>query len=793
MAEPVASRKVPLLVAALWLGMAASLAWITHECLLGHVEHRLTASQIRGDRVALAILPAPTYPWPVELDLRLLEDGWPMGPRLEGPRSVSETGGGAYAYPARAGSGLQRYTALYFTASDGTEPRRNGRQYTARYPRRALPATFALLLACWVIVPLAAIRVAKPLAASPPGRSTFGVVQGAVFASGLLYSLFALQAWLPPSNAPWLLAVAVAGALPFLASLPVPRASVPTWCLWCAGLAVWALFTSLAGTSYASPGPALEFLAVSAGGVAIYLGARGSLERAWPSLILALFTLAAVASLARDAGFHLDDRLASLGLSGRWMEDIENPWTSKFLGHWLLVTFWCALAGFGLSSRSRRVDTALVSSLGIVAVWMNGTKSAFGALLLSIVVAGGAMLRPREIRRLMVVTLALGVLSAPLLAAIPWRVHSRLPHLADGPLGALEMDVRGGVWEFSRRLISLHPLDGWGFGASAELPGRQLSIADALGVEPGGPDAVLSHHPTLAGGHPHNAALLTWLDLGLVGALLVAGLLTAVGRSIAAVEPSRRTHAALLGLLTVNATFLVFNYPAWEPEVASILWMSAVLASSVLPRPQVGRREIVRNGFVVLLILGFGCAVLLQDGASRWLTARELRTREPVLASDASTLEVDDEVRELEYAESLDAGAELVEGGPGGPPLLRGWAFDPSGAGAPDLVLVFVGSRLVGTVVPERPSPQAFARAERHDVRALVSGFELPIEPDRLDLDAPVTLVVLRAGSTLARELPALSAPEGLTAAGRENAGSPAGAARTAAPRSAGRRESPVP
>lgn len=762
-AEPIASRKTLLMVAALWLIVAISLAWITYACLLGHVEHRLAGGRILTDTVALSILPAPAFPWPGELRVRLLEDGRPLGPRVDGPSSVSEAGGGAYAAPVRDGSGLHRYTALYFTASDGTVPLGNGRTYTARYPRRGLPASFALLLACWVILPLAAVRASKTLADSRPDQTApVGVAAWSVLVSGFLYTLFALQAWLPPSNAPWLLAVVVAGVAPFLASLPASRASLPGWLAWLAGLLVWVLLTSLGGSSYASPPMALGFLAVSAGGVLLYFGARGGLEqneRHGPSLTLVLFTLTAGLSLARAAGFDLASGLASLELSSLWWERIENLWTSKFLGHWLLVTFWCTLAAFGASSRSRRSDTALVSSLVIVAIWLTGSKSALVALLLSIAVAGGAMLRPRAVRRLVVVALVFGVLSAPLLAAVPWRVQSRLPgHLADGPLGALEMDVRGGVWEFSRRLISLHPVDGWGFGASAALPGGDLPIAEALGVEPESPDAVLARHPVLAGGHPHNAALLTWLDLGLIGALLVAGLLVAVGRSIAGVKEHRHTHAALLGLLTVTATFLIFNYPVWEPEVASILWMTAVLAAAVLPQPAVAHLALLRSGAAVLLILTMGGSILAWDRADRWWTAREVREGRAVLDLEAGRIVVGGEALPLEHGGLLDAGAEFLHWEPGGTALMRGWVYGPPGAGAPDAVLVFVGSELADVVWPELPSPEAFARSESRDVRALVSGFLLRLQPDRLDLEEPVTVVALRPKGAVAAELPPLAA-----------------------------------
>jgi hypothetical protein len=89
---------------------------------------------------------------------------------------------------------------------------------------------------------------------------------------------------------------------------------------------------------------------------------------------------------------------------------------------------------------------------------------------------------------------------------------------------------------------------------------------------------------------------------------------------------------------------------------------------------------------------------------------------------------------------------------------MSGWAYGPPGAEPPDAVLVFVGPDLAGIAWPERPSPEAFARTDRGDVRALVSGFLLRLEPDRLDLGAPVTVVALRPDGALARELAPLVA-----------------------------------
>jgi|GEM_PF-2259946 len=759
---PLEGRRTLLLVLCLWLLVGCFLAWISAACLLGHVEYALSPDLIQGWAVARVALPATPYPWPVMDRLQVLEDGHPLGPQVNDAREVR---GGAYATSVRLHSGAQRLRLLQFSSSDGSIPRRNGRSYVVRFPRRRLPGSIALLLLCWITLPGATVRLSRARTVASSDSGVSDVVGWSLLVSGGLYSLFAAQAWLLPANTSWLLLAAAPALAPFLARLVAGRVSSPTWLPWLAGLLVWALGTAFGGSSYASPATAGIVIAVSVGGLVLYFGFRGGLTRSpelGASMLLGLFTVVAASILVREAGFDLSTVLASVGLSSSWTGGVTNPWTTKFLSHWLLVVTWCTLAAMARSGRGDRWRLVFVAALGVGALWVAGSKSALSALVLSVAIGSAGLRWPAAVRRLLVSGLVVGVLLAPLLAGVPWRLHSALPsRLVQGPLQGLEMGVRGGVWEVSRRLISLHPWTGWGFGASRGLPVRNVPMHDVLGFDSASEPKALSRVAALPGGHPHNVALLTWLDLGLIGALLVAGLLVAVGRSIAGVEEHKRVHATLLGLLTVNATFLAFNYPAWEPEVQSILWMSVVLAAALLPRAVMGRRELFRDGLVVFLILAVGGTSLLWGQLSHWLTLWELRHEQTVLVPEDDLLLTGDEIRHLEYGGDLDAGAELVAAPDGSGTLIRGWAYGPPGAPTPEEVLVFVGSDLVGGGRPERPTPEVFARSSSRDVRALVSGFLLWVEPERVDLGAPVTVVALRSDGALARELPPLSASQG--------------------------------
>jgi len=724
------------------------------------VEYTVSKQQMGRGVVEAYRVPAPPFPWPQSLHVEVLEDGRPLGPEVEGREAVVEEGDGAFAVVVREGSGIRRYGVVYFSASDGSKIRANGRQYVVRHSRWQLPAAFAFVLVLWTVFPLSVLRLTKVFI--PSARDAAAPIEvGAwsVLVAGSLYSVFAAQAWLPPSNVSWLLLVVTAGVAPFLANVREVASRVPGWLPWIAGFGVWAAATSFGGSSYASPGTAMGFLAVMAGGILLYFGLRGSLQDSaerGPTLLFVLFCLTVVLSLAREAGFGVTSWLASLELSPVWKDGLVNSWTTKFLSHWTLVVAWCTFAALSNSRRGRRWSMSLVAVIAVLTIAMMGSKSAIVAFGLSGLVALTSY-RWKSVRHVVIAGLVGCVLFAPLWAAVPWRVGASLPtRLTEGPLSGLEMDARGGVWEFGRKLVLLRPLRGWGFGASVGLPAREVPMTVALDLDPETTGKHLSREAALPGGHPHNAALLTWLDLGLIGSLLLAGLIWSTGRSIGAVE-DRQAQASLLGVLTANACILAFNYPAWQPEIQSILWMSGVLGAALLPRPAVRRRELLLTVGGVFLVLVLGGVSLAQGRVERWLTIRELRANGVVLRPQEGVLAVGDEAREVVYDERLNAEAELMGSGAGEPAIIRGWAFGPPGVGASAPFLVFVGSDLAGVVWPELPSPGLFAQTRPRDVRALVSGFLVPVDPEHLDLEAPVTIGVLQRGRIVAKELPPLS------------------------------------
>ncbi|HSL84336.1 MAG TPA: hypothetical protein VLF66_16300, partial [Thermoanaerobaculia bacterium] len=224
-----------VLDASLLLTAAALLVWISAACLFLDVEHEFSGEQIHQGRfLAYVHLPGRWDHWPGESRLQVLETGQLMAPRVADRREILAARGGAYALRSR---GLWKSSVLYFTATDGSDPRQNGRRYIVRYPRRQLPASMALLLASWIILPLVAFRYSRRRAGSSgKGRASLDIAAWSVVVTGSLYTLFAVQAWLPQLNVAWFMAI-VGVALPlFLRSLIGRELRLPAWSPWIAGL-----------------------------------------------------------------------------------------------------------------------------------------------------------------------------------------------------------------------------------------------------------------------------------------------------------------------------------------------------------------------------------------------------------------------------------------------------------------------------------------------------------------------------------------------------------------------------
>jgi O-antigen ligase len=105
---------------------------------------------------------------------------------------------------------------------------------------------------------------------------------------------------------------------------------------------------------------------------------------------------------------------------------------------------------------------------------------------------------------------------------------------------------------------------GWGFDASRDLPG-----SDAIAYKGG------AHLPL----HPHNAALQIWLELGIPGVLIAAGIVIQLLRGLVGFAPRRRAAATGAAVLTMYGLIALMSFGIWQNWWVVTAWLAALIAA----------------------------------------------------------------------------------------------------------------------------------------------------------------------------------------------------------------------
>jgi O-antigen ligase len=140
------------------------------------------------------------------------------------------------------------------------------------------------------------------------------------------------------------------------------------------------------------------------------------------------------------------------------------------------------------------------------------------------------------------------------------------------------------VWDFTAQRIAEKPILGWGLEASRAMPGGRAqpdaATLDRLNIRaPAQRDFLAMSHVEVMPLHPHNGALQLWLELGVIGALIGAALMLALG-----IAASRSAAPAVgAGMLASAAVTGMLSFGLWQAWwVASLLL--AIIALVLVPR-----------------------------------------------------------------------------------------------------------------------------------------------------------------------------------------------------------------
>lgn len=172
------------------------------------------------------------------------------------------------------------------------------------------------------------------------------------------------------------------------------------------------------------------------------------------------------------------------------------------------IALFLPLATALLAAERRHLLLGALWAIGLAAIGLSISHSAKLGLLVAILVLVPALLAPLLVHRIVAIASVVVFLAMPFLAPIandlvPARVHEAV--------GYGSLTIRGEIWAETAPFVRQKPVLGWGIEASHALPG----LPEAAGLAP-------AQRDLLSWGHPHNAPLQIWLELGLVGALLAA-------------------------------------------------------------------------------------------------------------------------------------------------------------------------------------------------------------------------------------------------------------------------------
>lgn len=279
------------------------------------------------------------------------------------------------------------------------------------------------------------------------------------------------------------------------------------------------------------------------------------------------------------------DRTAWVAV-GRLAWDMDSDTTVIALLVWP-VAGW--LIRFGQCRKA--MGLLVLALIGVVVVHDLAAK-------LAMVLGGAAWLvgrwRPRPLLAAIAALAIVGSLLAPVVATHipPPEVSARWSWLPGSAHHRLT------IWSFTARHIAEKPLFGWGYDGARAIPGGKtiVPVVRLAGCPQAAPPVELPGYDRPIPGdcvlweeslplHPHDAWLQVWLELGAVGAGLIAWLLW---RLILPVGSGRRDgQAVAAATLTAGLLICSVSFGVWQSWWLSTLWIAGGLVLPLLrPAPE---------------------------------------------------------------------------------------------------------------------------------------------------------------------------------------------------------------
>ena len=230
------------------------------------------------------------------------------------------------------------------------------------------------------------------------------------------------------------------------------------------------------------------------------------------------------------------------------------------------MMLWPALYGLHQAGKIRLALGLAV--LAAVSIFLNQSMAAKGAVLIGWTVWGIERVLPTIGVKLVRAAVVIFLLGFPF-AAQHLPTPDKLDKWEGVHTSALHRMV---IWRYVADHIAEKPIAGWGY-ESSRIIGHKETFSTTL------PSGIVLTGEILPL-HPHNETLQVWLELGAVGAGLLAVFLWVV---IGSLQKSEYRHAAPYAAAMIAGTFFICNvsYGIWQSWWTSCVWLTAALLAAI--------------------------------------------------------------------------------------------------------------------------------------------------------------------------------------------------------------------
>lgn len=203
--------------------------------------------------------------------------------------------------------------------------------------------------------------------------------------------------------------------------------------------------------------------------------------------------------------------------------------------------------------------------------------------------AGGiGWFAPRKISAVLFILVPVIVLATPLAVSSLPKESSLTPYF---PPSAMH---RMAIWRFTTERLQERPVFGWGLENARSLPGGKEIMpwhswldryAEDRQIHGEMIERITKSPPEYLPLHPHNGLLQVWVELGVVGVILMTTVALVTLSIMRRIVRRRVEGAAFTGCLATTGAVAFLSFGAWQSWWISAFWLIGVLAISVVNKP----------------------------------------------------------------------------------------------------------------------------------------------------------------------------------------------------------------